>query len=43
MNAEMAVLEDDHLDEVIRRLDLDDGSIESLAYIPSSYIHTAAG
>jgi hypothetical protein len=37
-NAEMARLEDDHIDEAGRRLDRDDGSIESLAYIPSRYV-----
>jgi hypothetical protein len=37
-NALMARLEDDHLDEALRRLDLDDGSIESMAYIPSRYL-----
>jgi hypothetical protein len=37
-NAEMARLEDDHLDEALRGLDLYDGSIESVAYIPSRYL-----
>ena len=37
-NALMARLADDHLDEALRRLDLDDGSIESMVYIPSRYL-----
>jgi hypothetical protein len=37
-NAEMARLEDDHLDEALRRLDLDDGSLESIVYIQSRYL-----
>jgi hypothetical protein len=42
-NAEMARLEDNYLDEALRRPDLDDGSIESMGYMPSRYLHTAAG
>jgi hypothetical protein len=37
-NSEMARLEDDHLDEALRGLDLHDGSIESMGYIPSRYL-----
>jgi hypothetical protein len=37
-NTEMARLEDDHLDEALRGLDLYDGSIESMGYIPSRHL-----